>query len=307
MQPPIRNIRAESRDHENVRMEHENKAIFDCFLSVTTCFVLSVIYVSSLYVWNFQYDRNHPSTIKRRFFSVFVMMFVSPVFLYVALNKKSLEKASIWEIMGFKTQGLIQAFFIPWILTMVLFMGPLCMQLISGLLKVYTEPMYWITNAQNLIWLRNHVVAPLSEEFTFRSCMLPLLLQSFNPITAIFLCPLFFGVAHFHHMIERMRKGLDFKTAFLISCFHFTYTTIFGTYSAFLLWRTGHFMSTFIAHAFCNHMGVPDIQELLTYKGAQRIGIFAIFIAGILLWGCLLNPLTEPSIYENNMIWNSKV
>lgn len=54
--------------------------------------------------------------------------------------------------------------------------------------------MYWITNAQNLIWLRNHVVAPLSEEFTFRSCMLPLLLQSFNPITAIFLCPLFFGV-----------------------------------------------------------------------------------------------------------------
>lgn len=54
--------------------------------------------------------------------------------------------------------------------------------------------MYWISNLTNLIWLRNHVVAPLSEEFTFRACMLPLLLQCFRPLTAVFVCPLFFGV-----------------------------------------------------------------------------------------------------------------
>lgn len=173
------------------------------------------------------------------------------------------------------------------------------MQLINGILQCYFKPIYWIDNIQNLIWLRNHVVAPLSEEFTFRSCMLPLLLQSFSPFTAIFICPLFFGVAHFHHMIERMRKGLDFKTAFLASCFHFTYTTVFGMYSAFLLWRTGHFVSTFIAHAFCNHMGVPDIQELLTYKGYSRLLIFLIFIIGLVLWICLLYTLTEPSWYYN--------
>jgi len=54
--------------------------------------------------------------------------------------------------------------------------------------------MYWMSNLTNLIWLRNHVVAPLSEEFTFRACMLPLLLQCFRPMTAVFVCPLFFGV-----------------------------------------------------------------------------------------------------------------
>lgn len=54
--------------------------------------------------------------------------------------------------------------------------------------------MYWIDNMKNLIWLRNHVVAPLSEEFTFRSCMLPALLQCFSPTIAIIMCPLFFGV-----------------------------------------------------------------------------------------------------------------
>ncbi|KAF5303641.1 hypothetical protein FQA39_LY09888, partial [Lamprigera yunnana] len=267
--------------------------------SISTCFLLSVVYVSSLYVWNVQHDRNHPSSIKKRFISVFIMMFVSPVFLYVAIDNKILEKASLWEIMGFKTQGLLRALLIPWFLTMVLFSGPLFMQLITGILKVYFEPMYWIVNMQNLVWLRNHLVAPLSEEFTFRSCMLPLLLQSFSPMTAIFICPLFFGVAHFHHMIERMRKGLDFKSAFLVSCFHFTYTTIFGMYSAYLLWRTGHFMSTFIAHAFCNHMGVPDVQELLTYRGSLRLLIFAIFIIGLILWCCLLNSLTEPAWYSN--------
>lgn len=85
------------------------------------------------------------------------------------------------------------------------------------------------------MWLRAHVVAPLSEEFTFRSCMLPILLQCFNPTTAVLVCPLFFGVgmcyrnlkksiltnkflAHFHHMIERVKSGFDFRTALFVSC-----------------------------------------------------------------------------------------
>lgn len=59
---------------------------------------------------------------------------------------------------------------------------------------LFLEPMFWLNYCQNLLWLRNHVVAPLSEEFTFRACMMPLLLQSFSPMTSIFITPLFFGV-----------------------------------------------------------------------------------------------------------------
>jgi len=62
------------------------------------------------------------------------------------------------------------------------------------------------------------VVAPLSEEWTFRACMLPLLLQCFTPATAIFVCPLFFGVAHFHHVMERVKMGMGIKHALFISC-----------------------------------------------------------------------------------------
>ena len=36
---------------------------------------------------------------------------------------------------------------------------------------------------------------------------------------AIIISPLFFGVAHFHHMVERIRKGHDILSSFLISMF----------------------------------------------------------------------------------------
>ena len=36
--------------------------------------------------------------------------------------------------------------------------------------------------------------APLSEEFMFRACMLPLLVPSFGEGWSMFICPLFFGV-----------------------------------------------------------------------------------------------------------------
>lgn len=83
------------------------------------------------------------------------------------------------------------------------------------------EEMYWYSNFTNLIWIRNHVVAPLSEEFTYRSCMLPLLLQSFSPTTAILINPLLFGVGkliywHFRRLIVCFGK----KRRFNVSCWN---------------------------------------------------------------------------------------
>ena len=68
--------------------------------------------------------------------------------------------------------------------------------------------MFWVNYFQNLLWLRNHVVAPLSEEFTFRACMLPLLLQSFTPMTSIFITPLFFGVGESAETSQKLHLNL---------------------------------------------------------------------------------------------------
>merc|ERR1712029_1261306 len=89
--------------------------------------------------------------------------------------------------------------------------------------RVFCVPMFSKQSLQDWIWWRNHVVAPFSEEFTFRACMVPVLLGYYSHFWAIIISPLFFGVAHFHHMVERIRKGHDILSSFLISMFQFTY------------------------------------------------------------------------------------
>jgi prenyl protein peptidase len=207
-------------------------------------------------------------------------MLISPLFIYLFSSTDLLKNYTIWYVMGLRLDGFLSALIYPLLLTVILFLGPLSVQLANSIWKVYSgkreklqameknettnrlpasisEPMFWFINCQNLLWVRNHIVAPLSEEFTFRACMLPLLLQSFSPMTSILITPTFFGVAHLHHMIERLRSGMDKRTAIIISFFQFFYTSVFGIYSAYLFVRTGHFVAPFIAHAFCNHMGFP--------------------------------------------------
>lgn len=85
--------------------------------------------------------------------------------------------------------------------------------------------------------------------------------------------------------------------------FQFFYTTLFGAYSAYLFARTGHMMAPFIAHAFCNHMGFPDFTELGAYQGVKRTFIASLFVLGLVLWCFLLNPLTDPSWFANELFW----
>lgn len=154
------------------------------------------------------------------------------MFVYFFSHPDLFEHYTIWEVMGFRTKGLLSALVVPLLLTMILFLGPLSVQLTNGIWKIYSgwssernvciifylslflEPMFWVNYCHNLLWLRNHVVAPLSEEFTFRAIMLPLLLQSFSPMTSIFITPLFFGVGERRHIDQ-------FQRLFLTGCFLF--------------------------------------------------------------------------------------
>jgi hypothetical protein len=48
--------------------------------------------------------------------------------------------------------------------------------------------------------------------------------------------------------------------------FQLFYTTVFGWLSAFVFLRTGHVISVFLMHWFCNHMGFPRLDILLEHK-----------------------------------------
>lgn len=137
--------------------------------------------------------------------------------------------------------------------------------------------------------------------------MMPLLMQTFRHSAAIFVTPLFFGIAHFHHLIEHLRQGMNKSLAIQMSIVQFAYTSVFGIYSAYLFLRTGHFIAPFIAHAFCNHMGLPDVQELFSQPEPQKRRHIQLYVGGLVGWVVLLPLVTSPTFYSNDLYWNDSM
>ncbi|XP_044125269.1 CAAX prenyl protease 2 [Bufo gargarizans] len=214
-----------------------------CALSVLCCLTLACSYVGSLYVWKSELSRDHPAVIKRRFTSVLIVSSLSPLFLWLWKELTGIKTdAAILSLMGFRLDGIFTATLLPLLLTMILFLGPLvqlsldCPWSLFDGLKVAIDPRFWVLCLTDMRWLRNQVIAPLTEELVFRACMLPMLVPCTSPGTAIFTCPLFFGIAHFHHVIEqlRFRQGTVlsiFLSAGLVLVFGLTEVTALGASS----------------------------------------------------------------------------
>ncbi|XP_027711824.1 CAAX prenyl protease 2 isoform X1 [Vombatus ursinus] len=172
-----------------------------CWVSVCSCLSLACSYVGSLYVWKSELPRDHPAVIKRRFTSVLVVSSLSPLCVLLWRELTGLQPGiSLFTLMGFRLEGIFPAALLPLLLTMILFLGPL-MQLsmdcpwdLADGLKVALAPQAWARCLTDMRWLRNQVIAPLTEELVFRACMLPMLAPCTGLGPAIFTCPLFFGV-----------------------------------------------------------------------------------------------------------------
>ncbi|KAF0311695.1 CAAX prenyl protease 2 [Amphibalanus amphitrite] len=283
-----------------------------CVSAVLLCCSLGLLYVGSLYVWRSGFSRDHPATIRRRFVSVLLVSLVSPLFPHLYLQygpgrASPLADHSIWQVMGLRLSGLLPALLLPYLLTAVLFLGPLVQQYHVGHWNIYLEPMYWWQSLRNLVWVRNHIVAPFSEEFTFRACMVPMLATCMSPQQLYFCAPLFFGIAHLHHLMERLSQRQGVLNALAASLFQFAYTTVFGVYSAYLFVRTGHMTAPFMAHAFCNHMGFPDVTGLLAEPEPRRAKLVLAYVTGLVVWYLLLGALTTPAVYGNTVYYSAAV
>lgn len=274
-----------------------------CCVSVLCCLLLACSYVGSLYVWRSHLPRDHPTVIKRRFTSVLIVSGLSPVFVWVWREFTGVTTSSSFlALMGIRFEGLIPAIVLPLLLTMVLFLGPLmqlaldCPWTFMDGVRVALDPWFWTLCLSDMRWLRNQVVAPLTEELVFRACMLPMLVPCAGPSTAILTCPLFFGVAHFHHVIEllRFRQG-TLSGIFLSAVFQFSYTAVFGAYTAFIFIRTGHLMGPVLCHSFCNYMGFPAISAAMDHP--HRVSVLTCYLLGVLLFLFFLFPFTDPAYY----------
>jgi prenyl protein peptidase len=109
---------------------------------------------------------------------------------------------------------------------------------------------------------RNYVAGPVTEEVIFRSVLIPLhLLAKISPSKIVFLTPLYFGLAHVHHLYDYKldHPHTPLVPAIMRSLFQCLYTTLFGWLASFIYLRTGSMYPSILIHSFCNWVGLPRL------------------------------------------------
>lgn len=291
------------------------------FTSVFSCLLFATIYVLSLYLWSTQnrFNRSEPSVIKRRFISVLITCVISYLLVYLLADEVASSTQTghhLNEWIGFKLDSsLLKSSLVAMCLTMILFAGPILQYLTSlyylnlrfrdyesesNLDRLHSLKRRLVYEMKDLTFWRNYIVSPFTEEFVFRSCMLPLLVSHFGFGQTCALAPAFFAVAHLHHIVEGYFLGEPLQVLLIQHLFQFSYTYVFGVFSCYLFMRTGHFAGSFVAHSFCNFMGVPNLNQLVNaFSVRLRLAIALVYLAGLVAFFCLISTLTQPSMFNN--------
>ena len=197
--------------------------------------------------------------------------------------------------------GLVAAATLPLALTALLFAGPLLSLALAWRERAPPPPTLTpspssggLTGAAR--W-RNWVVAPLTEELTFRACLLSFLLASgvARP-AALWLSPLIFASAHLHHLHELIaHQGASPGAALRCLAPQLAYTTLFGWLAAFFFLRTRHLAAAVLPHAFCNAVGPPGAPP----RSIPLHVTAAAYLVGIAAFYGNLYPWTEPHLFGN--------
>ena len=209
----------------------------------------------------------------------------------------------MWIGLRFDLNNLLKSIFCSLFLTLVLFAGPVLQNFMNRKIKYALKSDNKLETFTNLTAWRNYIISPLTEEFVFRSCMIPLLIPQLGCVKTVLITPLFFGMAHLHHIIEGYCLNQE---ALQVLCaqhlFQFTYTYIYGAYSSYLFIRTGSFFSSFLSHAFCNLMGFPNFSEMYyEFGGLHRIVLIVSYIVGLVSFFCFISTLTKPTFFDNHL------
>ncbi|CAH8507263.1 unnamed protein product [Dicrocoelium dendriticum] len=273
------------------------------------CFLYSFLFVCSLYFVRTKLPRNHPITIRNRFVSVTVASLIIILHVSTLIRRYDYPWSTVyiydWKQIFITLDNFWSIILYSTALTLAPYLGTLVDRMCSGQLYALFSGELWEYRLFSWVSVRNLIVAPAAEELIFRACILYHLLPLYTSCWSLcVVSPLFFSIAHFHHMLEHIHDGERVLHAFLKTLFQVAYTTIFGAYSAFLLLRTGSIFSAIVAHALCNLMSLPDFPGALK-RGRMRWGVWGQLLAiiahtsGLVLWAWFLFPATDPRRFGN--------
>lgn len=262
-------------------------------IACLACCSLAILFVFSLYVVDLGLPRNHPRTVRRRIYATGTVCGVGPWMIYLLLyHSEQLTLQTFLSLLGIRWTGLLTAALCPCVLVLLLYTGSLVQLVLEG------ESWRNISFKRKDLILRDYFIAPFAEELIFRACMLTVLSSTFGKYWAVSVSPLFFGLAHLHHLMEwfRAKNGTSFSQACCTVLLQVAYTSIFGLFAAFVFVRTRHLPGIVLAHSLCNVMGLPPIEDAVQHP--KKYYIMTSYVVGIVLFVFLLFPLTEPSLYS---------
>ena len=140
------------------------------------------------------------------------------------------------------------------------------------------------------------------------------------------MCPLYFALAHVHHLIEKVRNGTTLVPALLGTLVQMSYTSIFGIIAALLFMRTGSIFPPIISHIICNYASLPDtgfmyppptLKSTLSHNNsnnsnanqseysclyAYRQSLIVIHIGGLVFFVVFIMPITQHAALSS-MYW----
>lgn len=275
---------------------------------ILICCVLAAAYVLSLHYGSRSRSRNDLAVVRWRMAACFAVCLIAWIPLWLELKTVRKDAEPIWQqllvCLGLRVRGFVPAAILPVCLTALLYSGPIAMKAID----------FWVPthDAQNghsasrdiaprqsrTMVMRDVLVAPLTEEFVFRACMVPLLIhRGFAVKSVVAIAPLFFGVAHLHHLYELVAfQRLSMSRATLQVAGQMLYTTVFGAFATWLLIRTGSLVAPISAHMLCNMFGFPDFDAMAAHRHQPLLS--AAIGAGVLLFSILLKPMTMSALYS---------
>ena len=227
-------------------------------------------------------SRDAPIVIRTRIRLVYASVALClAVTVYILAHHLHLSRPTILRSLGLYPITLASTVQ-PLLLTLLLFAGPLFERAIiittttttkkiktpspSFLHRLRHDPVHTLT--PTIFHYRNYVAAPLTEEVVFRSLLLPLHRHTAPPTSLpsrlIFATPLYFGIAHVHHLYEfrLTHPFVPLAPAVVRSLVQFAYTTLFGWYASFVFVRCaggGALWAVVAVHAVCNWMGLPRV------------------------------------------------
>lgn len=261
-----------------------------CLIGLLWCLLTSIIYLSSVYfTGNSRGDRNSTNVIKSRLQNVMASTVIDStlvVALYLRSGYSFTDTLNLLGLTHLQVKSIA--------LTPLLYLGYISQVILTHSL---------LSDSLDIFFLRNFIIAPITEEVCYRLCIVSLLRLYTHPhsnISIVLFSPFFFGLSHVHHGVVSYLQHKSLSKSILTTSFQFAYTSLFGSFAAFVYLRTGSIYPCIISHSLCNFLGLPMINEIthLDSKLSKTI-ISSIYLIGIFLFMYLLWPLTS----STNSFW----